>query len=256
MAITTETTKAKYVGNGVATEFPGPFPVFDARHVHVFAELPDGGSEELTTGFKVQLEANGQCTVLFAAPVAAGRKLVVIRRLPYLQNLDLQNGGNFNADEIEMSLDELEMQVQQLSEEVGRAVKLSVTDDRQVLTAEEIYEQVAGAVGIVNEVREQAEDARDRAETAAATAVNIVDEVKSLSIAVGDAPYGQRASGSYNPETGMLTLVIPEGKHGEDGAPGPAGPPGQAPTVDVISCGGAYETQISIINGGSAHALV
>jgi hypothetical protein len=42
------------------------------------------------------------------------------------------------------------------------------------------------------------------------------------------------------------------GEQGETGPTGPGGPPGFAPRIDTIDCGGAYENQLTTIDGGYA----
>lgn len=52
--------------------------------------------------------------------------------------------------------------------------------------------------------------------------------------------------------TGAQGYTGPMGAPGIDGKVGPAGPPGTAPYADVVDCGGAYETQLTTIDGGLA----
>lgn len=48
-------------------------------------------------------------------------------------------------------------------------------------------------------------------------AVERANEIMLLSIAVDDAPYGHSASATYNAETGMLTIRVPQGPKGDSG---------------------------------------
>ncbi len=72
----------------------------------------------------------------------------------------------------------------------------------------------------VLDASERAADAAERAEAAseiAEAASERADQIMNLSIAVNGVPHGEVASGSYNPETGMLTLRVPEGPQGNSG---------------------------------------
>ncbi len=99
-------------------------------------------------------------------------------------------------------------------------------------------------------------------------ASGILEDYKTLGIAVDDLPYGRMASSSWNPATAMLTLYIPQGRpgvrgptgppgqgeKGEQGIQGVPGPAGQVPLVDVIDCGGPYDAErITIIDGGGPY---
>lgn len=81
------------------------------------------------------------------------------------------------------------------------------------------------------------------------TAQSIVDAVKRISATAETVEPDRPAAADYTPATGRILFSIPRGR---DGRQGPAGPPGQAPVVDVICCGGAAKRQITVIACGSA----
>jgi hypothetical protein len=104
----------------------------------------------------------------------------------------------------------------------------------------------------------------------------------SLSTAAKDGEAGTHAAADYDPALNLLSFTIPagvqgvqgiqgpvgpeglkgdkgcrgyrghRGKPGETGPTGPGGPPGTAPRIDTIDCGGAYENQLTTIDGGYA----
>lgn len=238
MTLETSLTKARYLGNGSAREWPLPFPVLRPEHVHlVVTDTATGQDTPVSSGYTVTGCGTQNVSVVYpvsGASLPAGQKLTIYRTVPYVQQLDLENGGAFDAEVIEGQFDNTVMQIQQLSEEISRAVKISITSDEKPLTAEEIYEQVnriadraEDAVGRAGEAVVQAENAADRAESAAETASGRANELQNLSIAVDDAPHGHVASGSYNPTTGMLTLRVPQGPQGERGEDGQDGTDGK-----------------------------
>lgn len=61
----------------------------------------------------------------------------------------------------------------------------------------------------------------------------------------------QGAQGETGPQ-GMQGEAGPQGVQGKKGDTGPQGPRGEALTVDVIHCGGAARTQVSVIDCGNA----
>lgn len=243
MTVTTQITKEKFLTNGLATVWPLPFPVREAEHLRIILTTlaagpggPDGmgGRDEVvTSGYSVTGLGGNNVSVTYPVsgnPLPPGYRLTIYRLVPYVQDLDLENGQAFDAEVLEAQYDIQEMQIQQLAEEVSRAVKVAISSDEEPKTAEDIYSEVnkiadraEDAVTRAADAVERAEDARDRAEIAAESAETNAGRIMNLSIAVDDAPYGHMASGSYNPATGMLTLRVPEGKQGETGIQGPAG---------------------------------
>ena len=83
--------------------------------------------------------------------------------------------------------------------------------------------QIYSVAEALNTIPGSLEDAILLIKKAAADALKHLNELKNLSIAVLEAPYGQLPYGSYNPDTGMLTLAIPEGKIGQTGPKGDKG---------------------------------
>lgn len=63
---------------------------------------------------------------------------------------------------------------------------------------------------------------------------------------------GDRGPRGEQGERGERGEMGPQGEQGVKGDTGPQGPRGEAPTVDVIHCGGAARIQVSVINCGSA----
>ncbi len=283
MTLESQITKAHY---REGDELRLPFPVMRPDHVRlVLTDMDTGEERPVESGYTVTGCGTGRVDVHYAIP--PGKKLTVYRELPLTQEMDLENGTAFDGEVVETQFDILAMQVQQVAEEVERSIKISVTAEEDPPNAEELYAQVdriadraEDAVSQAENAVLRAETARDEAGEAAATALSNLGGLKKLTIAVADAPYGHMASGDYDRETGMLTLRVPEGKQGpegpagpqgstgpqgpqglrglqgETGEQGPAGPPGAAPYADTIDCGGAYETQITTIDGGTADAFI
>jgi hypothetical protein len=71
-------------------------------------------------------------------------------------------------------------------------------------------------------------------------------------ITTGDAGTNAAVSNSGTDSAAMLNFTLPRGREGRRGKTGQPGPPGQAPVIDAIDCGGACQTQVTAINGGTA----
>lgn len=160
MTISSETRKAgPYAGNGSTTSFPFAFKVFYAGDVLVVHTDPDGVESTLqwTTHYHVLLSSNqdaspgGHITMLSAPDT--GEKITITSRVQNKQPLDLTNQGGFYPRVINDALDRLTILVQQIAEQVSRALTVSISsgaDPGQVLqdvfTAAEDADQANQAV--------------------------------------------------------------------------------------------------------------
>lgn len=116
---------------------------------------------------------------------------------------------------------------------------IAAIDERESRAAEEaIREGIAQVVALKNQV----------ADIEAGIAAKVT-ALKGINPSLTQLPEDAAPTAAYDPETGTLTLGIPAGK---TGARGPAGPPGQAPVIDTIECGGAYAAPLTILDGGNA----
>lgn len=134
--MTTPSTARKagpFTGNGSQNSWAFTFKVFATSDVKVTVADAAGAETVLVLGtdYSVTLNSNqdtspgGSVTYL----LANGGKLTVTGDLDYDQPLDIPGGGNFNPVAFENQLDRMVMQTQQLAEEMGRAVKVPVTEE-------------------------------------------------------------------------------------------------------------------------------
>ena len=111
MTITNQTSSVSVAGSGVAGQVvPFDFPVLLETELVVKTITADGVETTLSlnTGFTVCLsETSEGGTVTLAALVPATDSIYVIRATTKTQELDLSNGGSFNADAIEASFDKV-----------------------------------------------------------------------------------------------------------------------------------------------------
>jgi hypothetical protein len=142
--MTTPSTERKagpLLGTGAQTSWPFTFKVFAESDIGV--TIADSLGVEtalvLDTDYSVALNANQETspggTVVYpisGSPLPVGSRLVIFGNLPYDQPLDLPSGGNFSPLALENELDRLTMQIQQLREQVGRSLQVSVTTGANV----------------------------------------------------------------------------------------------------------------------------
>lgn len=132
MTISSETRRAgPFNGNDVNTSFPFGFKVFDKTDVKVLRADSSGVSTALVldSDYSVALNANqdsspgGTITYpISGTPLPTGYTMVILGALPYLQPTDITNQGGFYPQVIEDMVDRATIQIQQLEENLSRAI--------------------------------------------------------------------------------------------------------------------------------------
>jgi len=137
MTISSTTRKAgPFFGNGATTSFPFTFKVFKKQDLQVtltdvVGDHPLVLDSDYSVLLNVNQDSNPGGTVLYpilGAPLASAERLTIFGALPNDQPTDIQNNGGFYPQVVEDMGDRSTIQIQQLAEETGRALKLSVSD--------------------------------------------------------------------------------------------------------------------------------
>ncbi|CAB5145000.1 Pectate lyase superfamily protein [uncultured Caudovirales phage] len=129
MTVPTTTSRADYTGNGVTTAWTVPFYFLDPTHIQVIRTQISTGvatTLALTTDYTVAgagVQAGG--TVTTVAALTTDQRLSVLRNVPLTQLAHYVPNDPFPAATHEMIVDQLTMEVQQLYENIGRALTLS-----------------------------------------------------------------------------------------------------------------------------------
>lgn len=131
MTVSSETARVQYDGNDVTVEFAIPFYFFADGDIAVYL---DDTLKTLTTHYTVadEGEPSGGTLTMLAAP-ATGETLTILRDVALTQGTDYVENSSFPADSHEDALDRLTMIVQQLQEEIDRAIVAS-PDSEAVVT--------------------------------------------------------------------------------------------------------------------------
>lgn len=137
MTIASDVRRAgPFIGNGAQTDFQFDFKVFEKTDIAVYLRDPDAGETVLvldghySVTLNVDQDNNPGGTITYpivGTPLASTQRLVVIGALPQVQLTDITNGGGFYPEVIENALDYLTILIQQLTEQIGRAVIVPVT---------------------------------------------------------------------------------------------------------------------------------
>lgn len=130
MTVSSSVNKVIGSGNGVTTSWPFSFPVLDATHLQVIYTTAAGDESTLSSAvYTVSLNADQDAspggTVTYSPAIATGTLLTILRQVPYTQATDIKNQGGFFPDVLERAFDLIVMQVQQVKEQLARALKLS-----------------------------------------------------------------------------------------------------------------------------------
>jgi hypothetical protein len=115
----------QYAADGSQTQFSYPFPIFVEDDLEVYT----GDTKEIF-GYSVLGAGNSYGgSITFDTPPASGVVVTLRRSLAIGRITDFQQSGAFRAKDINDELDYLTATLQQVADDVGRAVHLSFTDE-------------------------------------------------------------------------------------------------------------------------------
>ncbi len=212
MTVASTLNKKQYQGNNLTTEFPLPFHV--TAKEHVFALLKKGTKiEEITSNFTVDLERKMFIYPVQGEALQTGSSLTIYRKIPLTQIVDLENAGAFHPEVLEHDgFDRIVMQIQQLDEEISRALKIDITDTRDTShLLEELFAAREEAVFYAQKALEQAQIAvekTDKTKEWAQFAEEKVKELTDLSVECFISNNGQ-GQVNYDKDGHKLEIVLP-----------------------------------------------
>ncbi len=169
MTVASRNNKHVYIGNGVNRVWPYTFSLPVERDLRVYLRHGDAPATLLNGGYVIDTI---NCNVTYP-PIAANdtdtlpplgdrTKIILLREVPYTQEMDLENQGELLAETIEAAFDRATMQIQQIDERVNRAL-LAPVDSNEADSAYDVLTEAVAA----------ASASAESAATAAATAERI-----------------------------------------------------------------------------------
>ncbi len=232
MTIVSTNTVEHYAGDGVQTDWPVTFPFLRPEDVRAVVS-GTGGDRVLAYGTDYTAAAlpggGGSVTTIPGTPgapgmVGAGEQLTLWLDQPFTQEMDLRNTGVLDAEMLERGFDRLTLMAQQLREEVGRCVKVPLTDQTtrtdallagitvNVGRAEVAALNAGSRAADADAGAGRAEAARDGAETARAQAETARNEAEAargeVAQAVADARQDVLASAAFVPIGAILDFPV------------------------------------------------
>lgn len=188
--MTISSTKRKagpYQGDDVTTTFAFDFKIFDSKDLCVTYADEAGAEQELTLLFDYTVSLNAEQetmpggTVQLKTALPTGHTLTITSAMAYLQPTKITNHGGFYPAVLNDSLDRLTIFAQQLEEQVGRAVKVSVssTISPDALVSS-IQQSESAAKQSAQEAKGSKEEAQHSAQEAYNTAQSMVGAVEQI----------------------------------------------------------------------------
>jgi hypothetical protein len=127
MTVSTTANTVVYRGNGSTTQFAVPFLVLDEDHLVIKRRVYATGEVEATyVGTDYSYSGIGDpagTLTLAGAALSSTYELVIVREVPYTQDLNIVNAGGFYPETVEEQLDLMEMQIQQIADVADRSVR-------------------------------------------------------------------------------------------------------------------------------------
>ena len=169
MSITNTKAKSVYNANGTTTDWNLGFTYDDTvSNVHIYIVDANDNETEVTSNYSI---ADGVLTYPTTdsglEPLAEGNKLVIVRDTPRTQDIELTSNGKLDGKVLEGGYDKLTLQVQELTEQVNRAIKFPVTED----SADNFLDPITAITEAKKEALVEIAQATTPAETAKDTAV-------------------------------------------------------------------------------------
>ena len=155
MTVPSDVNKHIYAGNGVTRVWPYTFLLYDASHLQVWVKRGDEESALLERGYVLNEQEK---TVTYPpegtgeAPLSAEDQIILMRVVPVIQSTVLENQGEFFAKTIEMQFDLVVMMIQQIVENLSRAVVGTV----EQVDSGEAYQALIDALNAAKAARDEA----------------------------------------------------------------------------------------------------
>ena len=197
----------KYAGDGVTKTFGFGFRTFSTADVVVVATDASGVESVLNPESDFYITSNSSGiggTVTLASALPKNAVLVITRKIPIKQEIDLVNQGEFYAETIETAFDRLTAIAQDMYEQLGRTLVVPITENstpQQVLeniltvaatangyaeAAKAVHEDVVVKYDEILEIKDQVEDQAAVFEGALESIENARDDAVGVVAAEGD----------------------------------------------------------------------
>ena len=210
MTVSSQTNKVIYTGNGVATEFAIPFSFLEQGHIKVRQKLNDIQTER--TDWEIRAG-----NLVFQTAPETGAEIAVIREVPLTQETDYRENEILPAETLERDFDKLTMQVQQLKEQIDRAVTVDVFDDTQAASLiPSIRQAVSDCQTAVATTAANAQTATEQAAASSASAANAAASETNTAAMLGTKADIDLSNLTAAGKERAAALIIPDYENGVD----------------------------------------
>jgi hypothetical protein len=203
MSLSSTTNKVREEGDGLEVDFDTTFPVQEASHLAVYkvVRATDVATlQTITTDYTVSISAVTRiATVTYVEAPTALEDSLIVRTVPLTQGADIPTNNIFREVQIENALDKQMMAIQQLQEQINRALLVGVAEE-DVPTPDEVSAAVAAAEAAQTGA-EAAEDAAVIAQAAAEAAAASVPSTATFLAAAMPVGFVLTLGVSTNPAT-------------------------------------------------------
>lgn len=132
MTVANQTNRIAAVGNAaIGQEVPFSFPITATSDLLVKKRVTATGVEttlDETTNYTVEISGDIGGTLTTVTAIELTEQIHIIRNTPKTQSLDLEQGGSFNAENIEDALDKNTKLVIENKDAIGKAIIFPTTD--------------------------------------------------------------------------------------------------------------------------------
>ena len=133
MTVSTTTITNSYSGNGSTTAFAYTFPINSTSEITVIERSATGTETVKTEGasssnYSITNNGSAGGTITMGTAPASGVTLLIRRNTSKTQTSDYVENDPMSSNTIESNFDKLQLQVQEVQEELDRAIKLSRTN--------------------------------------------------------------------------------------------------------------------------------
>ncbi len=132
MTVSNQTNRISAVGSGsVGQEVPFSFPINDTSDIEVTERITATGvPTDLTetTDYTISISGDTGGTLTTVTAIAVTSEIHLVRNTPNTQNLDLEQGGNFNAENVEDAFDKNNKLTTENVDAIGRSIRAPATD--------------------------------------------------------------------------------------------------------------------------------
>jgi hypothetical protein len=138
MTVANNYVPARYVGNGSTVSFAVDWRLESADDFVVYQSV-DGVQTVVDPSEYTTVNTSTQHGVVFNTAPADGTIIVITRETPQEQDTPYKTSSGFQAEKVEEDFDSLTMMVQELQQDVDRAVKV---DETETITPEELRDNL------------------------------------------------------------------------------------------------------------------